>query len=279
MRGPKPQKILETRPPELRKNKATDAHQSMREKILNGIYKADQIINPKEIEQEYGINNTSTQIMLLRLAIEGLIKIQPLKERSWPNNAAYNEYRVADLNVRHRIFSTRHGGFVSDISQQETTASLEPTADIEVERADEEIAKLLAIQPGENVIILRTVQKSDPNTIIAIADTYLPFWFAESLPELKKPNCDIYQIMQQLGKKPSWCTETVDVTQASSVEREKFKLSPDDTSALFKILRIAYDEDGTPLAVDFLTDRGDKYRLHYSFPLFADGIPEKLRNK
>jgi DNA-binding GntR family transcriptional regulator len=150
---------------------------------------------------------------------------------------------------------------------------------LEVQRADDEIAKLLSIQPRENIIWLRVIQKSDPNTIIAITDTYLPFWFAEVLPELKRLGCDIYQLMRQLGENPTWCTETVDVVQASSVERTKFQLSPDDTSSLFKILRIAYDSNGTPLSVDFLTDRGDKYRLHYSFPLFADGIPHNIRNK
>jgi hypothetical protein len=48
---------------------------------------------------------------------------------------------------------------------------------------------------------------------------------------------------------------------------------------MFKILRRAFDQEGNPLDVQFLTDRGDTYRLHYSFPLFADGIPEKLRDK
>jgi DNA-binding GntR family transcriptional regulator len=278
MRGPTAQNLLATRPPELRKNKAGDAHQAIREKILKGAYDTDQVLNPSELEKEYGVGNTAMQTILLRLAIEGLIKIQPLRERKWPNNAAYNEYRVADLNVRHRIFSTRHGGGVSDISREENTASSE-TEVLEVQRADDEIAKLLSIQPRENIIWLRVIQKSDPNTIIAITDTYLPFWFAEVLPELKRLGCDIYQLMRQLGENPTWCTETVDVVQASSVERTKFQLSPDDTSSLFKILRIAYDSNGTPLSVDFLTDRGDKYRLHYSFPLFADGIPHNIRNK
>jgi hypothetical protein len=36
---------------------------------------------------------------------------------------------------------------------------------------------------------------------------------------------------------------------------------------------------GHPLSVDFLTDRADKYRFHYSFPSFAQDIPEKLRDK
>lgn len=125
----------------------------------------------------------------------------------------------------------------------------------------------------------RTRQRRDPSTVVAISDIYLPFWFSEVMPELEKPNHDIYSLMRQRGKNPSWCTETVDSVHATSVERVLFELSPDDPSALLKIRRCAFDEDGNPLSVDFLTDRGDTYRLHYSFPLFSDGIPEKLREK
>jgi DNA-binding GntR family transcriptional regulator len=53
----------------------------------------------------------------------------------------------------------------------------------------------------------------------------------------------------------------------------------DDPSALLKIVRRVFDDQGHPLSVDFLTDRADKYRFHYSFPSFAQDIPEKLRDK
>jgi hypothetical protein len=259
-------------------SKAIQAYLDVRKKILSDQYQTDQIIIPKNIEEEYHINNTSTQALILRLAIEGLIKVLPVKIRTWPNNAAVNEYRVADLNMRHRMFSTRHGDFVADISQGGYQAHKE-TLILKVQYADDEVAKLLNIAPGDKVIYYRNLQKRDQDTIVCINDMYLPFWFAEMLPELEKPDSDIYQLMRQLGKKPSWCTETVDVVQASSVERTMFGLSPDDPSALLKIVRRSFDDQGCPLDVQFLTDRGDMYRLHYSFPLFANDIPEPLRDK
>lgn len=279
MRGPTSKEILNTPPPELRmSSKTTQAYLSMRHKILNGEYQANQILVPKSIEDAYHLNNTSTQALLLRLAIEGLVKVLPIKEKTWPNNAAFNEYHIADLNQRHRIFSTRHGGFVSDISKEGNPAYIE-TLILKVQYADDEVANLLDIAPGEKVIFHRSLQRRDKETIIAISDTYLPFWFVEMLPELEKPECDVYQLMRQLGKNPIWCTETVDIVQASSLERVMFELSPDDPSALLKIVRRSFDHDGCPLSVDFLTDRGDMYRLHYSFPLSAEGVPEAVRDK
>lgn len=277
MRGPTIAQVLETQPA-VRDSKIARAYLEIRQRILSGVYKTDQIIIPKRIDNEYNISSTGVQLLLLRLAGEGLIRILPVTEHTGSNNAANNEYRVANLNIRERIFSTRQGGFVSDISMQEPESLVEAKK-IEIQYADTEIATLLNIAEGDAIVFYRAYQKLQNGTIIAISDTYLPFWFAEILPELNKQDCDIYQLMLQLGRNPFWCTETNDVVQATSVEREIFKLSADDPSALLKIVRSVFDEQGNPLSVDFLTDRGDKYRFHYSFPLFAHNIPEALRDK
>ncbi|GCE27054.1 hypothetical protein KDA_25380 [Dictyobacter alpinus] len=280
MRGPSSQDILNTPPPELRMGaKATKAYLDMRKKILAGEYQVDQQLIPKEIEETYQINNNSTQLLILRLAMEGLIKVLPIKERAWPNNAAINEYRIADMNIRHRILSNRQGGFTLDISQGIQQPAIKEVKTLKVEYADEEVANLLDIEPGDKVVFYRTLQKLDKDTVIAISDTYIPFWIVDALPELEKPTTSLYQTMRQLGKKPTWCTETVDIVQASSLERVEFRLSPDDPSALIKIVRRVFNDDGQPLSVDFLTDRGDLYRLKYSFPLYADSIPEIMRGR
>ncbi|WP_172631854.1 UTRA domain-containing protein [Dictyobacter arantiisoli] len=266
-------------PSDIRANtKTAQAYLDIRKKILNGTYKVGQVITPKSIDNDYKTSNTSTQIILLRLAGEGLIKIRPITERTGLNNAAINEYKVADLNVRNRMFSSRHSGFMTDVAQENSNAHLEVKA-LKIQYADAEIASLLNIGEGDNIIFLRSYQYQNANTLVAISDTYLPFWYAEIMPELEKPDTDLYKLMFSLGKRPFWCTETIDIVQSTVLERGIFGMSTDDPSALLKIIRRAFDEDGSPLSVDFLTDRGDTYRLHYSFPLFADGIPEPLRDR
>lgn len=199
----------------------------------------------------------------------------PIKTHIRSNNAAYNEYHVADLNIRHRIFSTRQGCFVSDLSQTQSNAQVE-TEKATLQPADEEIRELLALPKGENMIFSRSLQKSDAQTIVVISDTYLPVWFFNMTPELEKPDTDIYQLMIQLDKTPAWCTETLDSVQASSVERRIFGLSPGDPVALFKIVRRVFDKGGQPLSVDFLTDRGDSYRLHLFVPAVCPGCPRSV---
>lgn len=278
MRGPTKKDILDTTPPNLRMNSTTtQAYLEIRSKILKGDFQPETLITPKQIQDDYKVSSSGTQLLLLRLASEGLVKVQPVRQHNWKNNAAVSEYRIADIDIRHRIFSSRQGDFVSDVSRDGTTAHKE-TLELKVQYADEEVAHLLEIEPGDKVIFHRNLQWRG-DSVIAISDTFIPFWFAEMLPELEKPDSDIYALMRTLGKHPAWCTETVDIVQASSKEREMFGLSPDDPTPMIKILRRSYDEDGTPLDVQFLTDRGDMYRLHYSFPLFPEGVPENVRKR
>lgn len=256
----------------------TQAYLDLRKRILSGEFPPETLLTPKTIQDQYKTNSNGTQLLLLRLAMEGLVKVLPVRERTWRNNAAMSEYRVANLDIRDRTFSTRQGDFVADIAQ----GGHHPYKDVlelKAQYADEEVARLLEIAAGDKVIFYRNLQRRDGDSIMAISDTYIPFWFAEALPELEKPESDLYALMRQLGKTPTWCTETVDIVQASSKEREMFEMSPDDPSALLKILRRSFDVDGKPLDVQYLTDRGDMYRLHYSFPLFAEGVPNNVRSK
>ncbi len=279
MRGPTTEENLHIIPPDLRAHtKTTHAYLDLRRKILTGEFQSGQTLAPKAIDETYKTSNTSTQLVLLRLAGEGLIKVRPIKEHVGANNAAINEYVVADFNVRHRMLSTRHGDFVFDLSQRNQQASIE-TKVLKIQYADQEVASLLEIEEGEKIIFRRTYQYQDDETLVAVSDAYLPFWLVHVLPELEKRDADIHQLMRQLGRKPVWCTETVDVVPSTSFERQVFGLSSDDPSPLLKIQRRVFDKAGRPVLLDFLTDRGDVYRLHYSFPLFNNDIPQNVRDK
>jgi DNA-binding GntR family transcriptional regulator len=272
-------KLLETLPVELReKSKAGQAYIEVRRKILLGEYQPDQVILPREMEQAYHVSNTSAQNVLSRLAIEGLVKVLPIKKKTRATSAALGEYRVVDLKMRDRMLTTRHGDFVSDVGKRGYSAYKE-TLILKIDYADPEVARLLNIAEGEKVIFHRNLQRRDKETVVCINDQYLPFWFVEMMPELEKPDSDVYELLRKLGKKPYWCTETVDSMPANTVERAMFGLSFDDPTFMFKIVRRSFDCEGYPLEVQFLTDRGDIYRLHYSFHLYSSDMPEALRDK
>ena len=55
-------------------SKTTQAYLDMRQKILVGEYATDEVLVPKQIEEAFHMNNTTTQILLMRLANEGLVK-------------------------------------------------------------------------------------------------------------------------------------------------------------------------------------------------------------
>lgn len=264
MRGPTEDEILKTPPPELRvSSKTAQAYLDARRKILTGEYPAHQVLVPRQIEEAYHINNTTTQMLLMRLANEGLIKVFPIKERAWPNNASLNEYRVADLTPTRKTVVSRQQTRLPDLPH----AIEKETLLLKIQYADAEIARLLALTEGEKVVIYRERERQADKTIVAISDLYTPFWFAEVLPELEQTGSDAYQLMQRLGKAPARCVEIVEGVQARSMERVLFELSPDDPAPLLKLQRQTFDADDHPLAVEFLTIKAESYRLQYSFSL------------
>jgi DNA-binding GntR family transcriptional regulator len=273
MRGPTGDEILKTPPPELRvSSKTAQAYLDVRRKILTGEYPAHQLLLPKQIEEEHHINNTTTQMLLMRLANEGLVKVNPIKERTWPNNASLNEYRVADLTHTQKILALRQQAGLPDVTQESHAPDKEILL-LKIQYADAEIARLLALAEGEKVVVSRKRERRADKTIVAISDLYAPFWFADVLPDLELASSDAYQLMERLGKKPARCTETVEVVQARSVERVLFELSPDDPAPLLKVQRHTFDAEDYPLALEFLTVRGDSYRLRYSFSIHPEQIP------
>jgi len=254
--------MLNTPPPELRvSSKTAQAYLDVRRKILTGEYSAHQVLFPKQIEQTYQINNTTTQMLLVRLANEGLVKVLPIKERTWPNNASFNEYRVADLTDAHKTLLQRQDIALTNaqipILQKETLL-------LKIQYADAEIASLLALSEREKIVFSRELTRSADKTVTMVSDLYAPFWFAEVMPELEQMGSDAYQLMRHLGKEPVKWTETVEVVQARSVERVLFELSLDDPAPLFKLQRRSFDADDNPLAVEFLTMRAECYSLRYS---------------
>jgi hypothetical protein len=256
--------MLKTPPPELRvSSKTAQAYLDVRRKILTGEYSAHQVLVPKQIEEAYHINNTTTQMLLVHLANEGLVKVLPIKERTWPNNASFNEYRVADLTDVHKTLLQRQLAGLPE-KNSEAHISESETLLLKIQYADAEIAPLLALAEGEKIVIYRERERRADKTVTAISDLYAPFWFAEVMPEMERAGSDAYQLMRRIGKQPVKWTEIVEVVQARSVERMLFELSLDDPAPLFKLQRRAFDADDHPLAVQFLTIRGDSYRLRYS---------------
>jgi hypothetical protein len=270
--------MLKTPPPELRvSSKTAQAYLEVRRKILTGEYLAHQVLVPKQIEEAYHINNTTTQMLLVRLANEGLVKVLPIKERTWPNNASLNEYHVADLTDVRKTLLQRQLLDVPETMAEPPLSEKEPLL-LKIQYADAEIASLLALAEGEKVVLYRERERRSDKTVTAISDLYAPFWFAEVLPELEQADSDVYQLMQRIGKQPATWTETVEVVQARSVERMLFELSVDDPAPLFKLQRHTFDADHHPLAIQFLTIRGDSYRLGYSCSLAAQKTPGSSQN-
>lgn len=280
MRRSKREDLRRIKPRWVRENKIGRAYTDLRDRILGREIPVGEILKFKDLKTKYKTDPGEIQPILIRLAMEGLIKVLPARGEKKPAHAALSMYMVADPDVRTRMLSTRHGDFVADVSDAngENTAFKE-TVTLTVVAADEEVAKYLGISVGERVVYHRTIQYRDKDTPVCVCDHYIGLWFVEMMPELASPDSDAYALMERLGKEPAWYTETDDSDNVDVIEREMLDLAVDDPTSVFKMIKQVYNMDGSALDVGWLTNRGDMYRLKYSAPFRREMIPEQFRDK
>jgi DNA-binding GntR family transcriptional regulator len=75
---------------------------------------------------------------------------------------------------------------------------------VKIQYADAQIAALLVLAEGDKVVWYRQRERQD-GTVLALLDTYAPFWLAEALPELERGERDLLSLMQRVGKQPALC--------------------------------------------------------------------------
>jgi hypothetical protein len=133
-------------------------------------------------------------MLLMRLANEGLIKVNPIKERTWPNNASLNEYRVADLTHDYKTLVLRQQTELPDVALKSHAPEKE-TLLLKIQYADAEIAQLLALAEGEKVVVYRKRERRADKTVKEFSRLLVFMLFlVENSQTMKRPgNLSIFR--------------------------------------------------------------------------------------
>ncbi len=75
-------------------SKTTQAYLDMRQKILVGEYATDEVLVPRQIEEAFHMNNTTTQILLMRLANEGRDWSKCFRSKSTPGPRMHRSMNI-----------------------------------------------------------------------------------------------------------------------------------------------------------------------------------------
>jgi GntR family transcriptional regulator len=208
----------------------------------------------RELAERFGVSRMTVRQALNTLKNEGLI----YHERGI---GAFVSKRKLDVHTRNLV------GFTEEMKER----GLEPSSQLllaEIEAADEETAKDLGIEKGDEVFHLQRLRLADDSPM-AFEDAYLPASRYPNLANFNLEKTSLYQILEEeYGTRMSHAEE---ILEAVIFDKEMAKiLSVKPNSPALVVHRVVFSDAN--LAVESVKTfyRADRYRA--TFKLEKKGL-------
>jgi GntR family transcriptional regulator len=219
----------------------------VREALLRDIEElspGDRLPTESELMERFGVSRTTVREAVNELARNGLVR-----RRSGSGTF------VAQRPIEQEL--TRLTGFVEDMR----ALQLEPTAEVVTRKevaADDLVARRLALEPGETVMLVERVRLADGEPL-SFDVTYLPLEIGR---RLAKENLVVYPIFELLeakyGIRLGEADYRIEAANATARIARYLKIKPND--AVLLIERTTYAAEGPPVDFERLHYRGDRVR-------------------
>ena len=221
----------------------------LRERICNAVYAPGQRLpSESELSKEFGVSRATTRTVLAKLAVEGLI----LRKQG---DGTYVNERIQEVN-------THLGGlwdFAHLIERSGFEASIEPQA-MEIVSASEEEARVLAINVGDDLFLLKRLFLGNKTPII-LAKNLIPASLL-TVPVVKiNGGLRIREIMKRYFRQEISFV-TVEIASAKARENADI-LAVEKNTHLLNLKMRFYSENNLPLTIgnNYLNDAILKPRL------------------
>ncbi len=208
----------------------------------------------RELAEKFGVSRMTVRQALNTLKKEGLI----YHERGI---GAFVSKRKLDVHTRNLV------GFTEEMKER----GLRPSSKLllaKIEKANEDVAKDLGIEIGEEVFHLQRLRLADDSPM-AFEDAYLPASRYPNLDKFKLENHSLYEILEkEYGVKMSHAEEFLEAMAVPKSIAEV--LSVKNNSPVLMVHRVVFSEGN--LAVESVKTfyRADRYRA--TFYLTKNGL-------
>lgn len=141
---------------------------------------------------------------------------------------------------------------------------LEPTTNVlhcEVEKANEEIAKQLKINEGDDIFHLVRQRFADEEVMVYV-HTYIPYELYKHINDFDftDEKTSLYELMKNKYKHPiAYVDRTIEASNATSDIATLLQI--EEKAAIYTITTIAYDENDIPLEYSIAKYRGDRNKF------------------
>lgn len=211
-----------------------------------GHYGPDQRLpSERELSEQFQVGRMTVRQALLELIHEGKIYTRMGK-------GTYVQGPKIDQQLRALT------GFSQDVRMRGRQPSSR-VLEAKVSPATSEVANILRILPGAEVIFLARLRLSDEHPL-ALETAYLPYHLFPNLLEHNFAVESLYEVLKRdFGVALIQAEQTLEATLASSLEAEMLAVKP--PAAVLRMERLTLDQDGRPVEYVNSTYRGDRYKF------------------
>ncbi|MEU4804349.1 GntR family transcriptional regulator [Actinosynnema sp. NPDC023587] len=235
----------------------------LRAAIARGAYVAGQTLpSATMLMAEYGVSRQTVANAMDMLRGEGLVE----------GRAGAGVYvrrrpvavRLARNRLSREAREAGRGAFYADAAAAGWTPTVEVT--VTVEPATEDVADLLAINPGDEVVVRARVMRAD-GVPVQIATSRLPrsITAGTRIEDEDTGPSGTYGVLDEMGHRLGHSVERVRTRPATLEEEDVLRLPP--AAPVFDVVRVAYTADGRPVEINRIVMAGERFELVYEIDM------------
>ncbi|MBI5305208.1 MAG: GntR family transcriptional regulator [Chloroflexi bacterium] len=221
--------------------------ESLRSDILAGRLRAhQQLPSERELCARFRVSRMTVRQALLDLTREGLIY-------SRAGKGTFASEPKIDQQLKAL------SGFSQDMQSRGSKPSSR-VLEAKIERAKDDVAKMLGVLPGAEIVLLTRVRLSD-NIPLAIETVHLPHALCPNLLRHNFATESLYAVLEhEYGYRLTRAEQTIEAALARSREAALLRLAA--PAPVLVMERVTYTDQGILIEHVHSIYRGDRYKFH-----------------
>ncbi|TCO57328.1 GntR family transcriptional regulator [Actinocrispum wychmicini] len=214
----------------------------------------------RELVDLFGISRPMVREAVKLLRMRGLVDVE--HGRGAFVRTPGQVVRLSRNRLTRAARSLNKGAFLGDADAAGFTPSV--SVRVRVETADERVARLLEIEPGNEVLVRDRVMSAN-GLVVQLAVSRLPrdVTLGTALEEIETGPGGAYARLEQAGHVLVHFDETVSARMPSVEEQAQLQLP--EAIPVIAVTRVAYTAD-RPVEMNDMVLAANRYELHYRLP-------------
>jgi len=220
----------------------------LRDHILHGAFQTGEMLpTEQQISAQTGVSRMTVRQALAQLVSEGWV------ERQRGRGTFVADRKKVPTELKH--IGLNYTQFIRRAGLAPSTRILRQ----EIQPASQEIADWLQIPPGEDTVFIFRLRLIGGEPV-AVERLHLPGRLVPGLERLDLNNRSLHQTLQeQFGLVPDHARDVVEISVAEPYEAGLLQVA--ECTPVARVLSVDFLADQTPLILNQVTHRSDRFRL------------------